>query len=98
MRMWIPRRRSGDVAPGTDGSAKGHRRQESTGCARFLAYIRVKQRPVMKVRSAFAVLAAVACAIALPHAQQAVQVLDVPGVKIRVVTVATGLFHPWSLA
>ena len=26
------------------------------------------------------------------------QVLDVPGGKIRVVTVATGLFHPWSLA
>jgi aldose sugar dehydrogenase len=26
------------------------------------------------------------------------QVLDIPGGKIRVVTVATGLFHPWSLA
>src|SRR5215470_14282921 len=26
------------------------------------------------------------------------QVLDVAGGKIRVVTVATGLFHPWSLA
>jgi glucose/arabinose dehydrogenase len=26
------------------------------------------------------------------------QVVDVPGGKIRVVTVATGLFHPWSLA
>src|SRR5512138_1256070 len=26
------------------------------------------------------------------------QVLDIPGGKLRVVTVATGLFHPWSLA
>src|SRR4051794_40512224 len=26
------------------------------------------------------------------------QVLDVPGGKVRVVTLATGLFHPWSLA
>jgi len=26
------------------------------------------------------------------------QVLDVPGGKVRVVTVATGLFHPWSVA
>ena len=26
------------------------------------------------------------------------QVLDVPGGRIRVVTLATGLFHPWSLA
>jgi glucose/arabinose dehydrogenase len=50
------------------------------------------------MRSAFAVLAVVACAIALPRAQQAAQVLDVPGGKIRVVTVATGLVHPWSLA
>jgi glucose/arabinose dehydrogenase len=38
------------------------------------------------------------------HAQQAPpiaagpQILDVQGGKIRVVTVATGLFHPWSLA
>src|SRR5512147_2051927 len=29
---------------------------------------------------------------------QAPQVLDVQGGKIRVVTVATGLVHPWSLA
>ncbi len=28
----------------------------------------------------------------------ATQILDVPGGKIRVVTVASGLFHPWSLA
>jgi glucose/arabinose dehydrogenase len=26
------------------------------------------------------------------------RVLDVQGGKVRVVTVATGLFHPWSLA
>ena len=26
------------------------------------------------------------------------RVLDVQGGKIRVITVATGLFHPWSLA
>ena len=37
------------------------------------------------------------------HAQTAAtsgstQLLDAPGGKIRVVTVATGLFHPWSLA
>ena len=39
------------------------------------------------------------------HAQQApaqppgsAQIVDVPGGKIRVVTVASGLFHPWSLA
>src|SRR3974390_958263 len=39
------------------------------------------------------------------HAQQASpqitggpQILDVQGGKIRVVPVATGLFHPWSLA
>jgi len=38
-----------------------------------------------------------------PHAQTtatsgSAQLLDAPGGKIRVVTVATGLFHPWSLA
>jgi glucose/arabinose dehydrogenase len=38
-----------------------------------------------------------------PHAQTTAtsgssQLLDAPGGKIRVVTVATGLFHPWSLA
>src|SRR5512139_1427798 len=31
-------------------------------------------------------------------AQQPGQLLDVQGGKIRVVTVATGLVHPWSLA
>jgi glucose/arabinose dehydrogenase len=37
---------------------------------------------------------------ALASAQQPppAQILDVQGGKIRVVTVATGLFHPWSLA
>jgi glucose/arabinose dehydrogenase len=32
------------------------------------------------------------------QAQQTPRVLDVQGGKLRVVTVATGLFHPWSLA
>ncbi|MBZ5677754.1 MAG: PQQ-dependent sugar dehydrogenase [Acidobacteriia bacterium] len=42
--------------------------------------------------------------IAPSHAQQPLpattspQILDVQGGKIRVVTIATGLFHPWSLA
>jgi aldose sugar dehydrogenase len=38
-------------------------------------------------------------ATTLAQAQQTSQILDVPGGgKIRVVTVATGLFHPWSVA
>jgi aldose sugar dehydrogenase len=41
------------------------------------------------------VAAQLACTEAVAAQQQ---VLDVPGGKIRVVTVATGLFHPWSLA
>ena len=52
--------------------------------------------------TAVASLLAVAASI---HAQQASvprdtspQVLDVQGGKIRVVTVATGLFHPWGIA
>ncbi len=42
--------------------------------------------------------------VALTHAQQPLasttspQILDVQGGKIRVVTIATGLLHPWSLA
>src|ERR1700755_650510 len=45
------------------------------------------------------VAAIVACGAFTAHAQQTSQILDVPGgAKIRVVTVATGLFHPWSLA
>jgi glucose/arabinose dehydrogenase len=32
------------------------------------------------------------------HAQQAADVLDVRGGQIRVVTVASGLLHPWSIA
>src|SRR5438552_1959926 len=42
--------------------------------------------------------------IARSHAQQPQsasknpQTLDVQGGKVRVVTIATGLFHPWSLA
>jgi glucose/arabinose dehydrogenase len=55
-----------------------------------------------------AALTAVACTVAIlavpTHGQQNVardtspRVLDVQGGKIRVVTVATGLFHPWSVA
>ena len=53
----------------------------------------------MKLRLALAVFAALLCATALPRAQQTAQMLDIPGgAKIRVVTLATGLFHPWSLA
>ncbi len=52
----------------------------------------------MKLRlRGLAVLAALLCAGVITRAQQS-QVLDVPGGKIRVVTLATGLFHPWSLA
>src|SRR5688572_15906990 len=53
-------------------------------------------------------LTAVAAAMALltspSHSQQSPprdtspRVLDVQGGKVRVVTIATGLFHPWSLA
>jgi glucose/arabinose dehydrogenase len=60
----------------------------------------------MKVRHTTIVAAAalVLATATLTRAQQAPartagpQVLDVQGGKIRVVTVATGLFHPWSLA
>jgi glucose/arabinose dehydrogenase len=50
-----------------------------------------------------AVLAGLLLCSVTNHAQQAApagasQILDVPGGKIRVVTVAAGLFHPWSLA
>src|SRR5579871_5214853 len=51
---------------------------------------------------AAAVIFATFAAIGTLQAQQspapAAQLLDVPGGKIRVVTAATGLFHPWSLA
>src|SRR5712691_11361054 len=60
------------------------------------------------MRSPYAALLAVAVAaavLAIPiqGRQNAVRdtsprTLDVQGGKIRVVTVATGLFHPWSLA
>jgi len=52
----------------------------------------------------FAVLAAILITAAPSGAQQALalddspRTLNVQGGKIRVVTVATGLFHPWSLA
>jgi len=57
----------------------------------------------IRLRVASIALAFLAAATSL-YAQQSTpsgttaQVLDVPGGKIRVVTVATGLFHPWSLA
>src|SRR5881394_3656277 len=45
------------------------------------------------------IVAAIVLSSTLPaRAQQNSQVLDVPGGKVRVVTVATGLFHPWSVA
>ena len=60
------------------------------------------------MRRPYPALLAVAVAVAvlvLPiHGQQnavrdtSPRTLDVQGGKIRVVTVATGLFHPWSLA
>jgi len=57
------------------------------------------------LRSWLPVTATLLLATALAHAQSgsspisgSAQVLDVPGGKIRVVTMATGLFHPWSLA
>src|SRR5512134_3940870 len=51
-----------------------------------------------------AALAALLTPVRPLHAQQAPprdvspQVLDVQGGKIRVVTVASGLFHPWAIA
>jgi glucose/arabinose dehydrogenase len=42
--------------------------------------------------------ALVAMLATIGYAQQAPQILDVQGGKVRVVTVATGLFHPWSAA
>jgi glucose/arabinose dehydrogenase len=57
------------------------------------------------LRSWLTAMAVVILAMAVPQAQSgsnpvsgSTQVLDVPGGKIRLVTVATGLFHPWSLA
>src|SRR2546430_1489428 len=57
------------------------------------------------LRSWLPPMAVLLLATAVNHAQSgsnpvsgSAQVLDVPGGKIRVVTVATGLFHPWSLA
>jgi glucose/arabinose dehydrogenase len=50
-------------------------------------------------RTLRALLLAAVCATTFAHAQQTSQVLEVPGgAKIRVVTVASGLFHPWSIA
>jgi aldose sugar dehydrogenase len=45
-----------------------------------------------------AALAVLLCSAVITTRAQQRQVLDVPGGNIRVVTLATGLFHPWSLA
>jgi glucose/arabinose dehydrogenase len=57
------------------------------------------------LRSWLPAMAVVILATAVVHTQSgsnpvsgSTQLLDVPGGKLRVVTVATGLFHPWSLA
>jgi glucose/arabinose dehydrogenase len=56
-------------------------------------------------RSWLPAMAVVILATAVVHTQSSsnpvsgsTQLLDIPGGKLRVVTVATGLFHPWSLA
>src|SRR5678809_1241341 len=52
---------------------------------------------LLAVFTAF-VLSTLAQVPQLPTRDTSPRVLDVQGGKIRVVTVATGLFHPWSLA
>jgi len=54
----------------------------------------------LHLRSLASVVVLLCSAAATARAQQNPQgrVLDVPGGKIRVVTLATDLFHPWSLA
>lgn len=57
----------------------------------------------VRLRSGLAAFALLLSCHTAARAQQAAppgssQVLDVPGGKIRVVTLATGLFHPWSVA
>src|SRR5579871_5621608 len=58
---------------------------------------------MLTFRSRFFPVAALLLAAASLGAQQAApgsdnsQILDVQGGKIRVVTVVTGLYHPWSL-
>ncbi len=44
------------------------------------------------------VLTAAVLILARPGGASAQQVVDVQGGKVRLVTVATGLFHPWSIA
>ena len=51
----------------------------------------------LNLRGLAALAVLVSSAVITTRAQQS-QVLDVPGGKIRIVTLATGLFHPWSLA
>jgi glucose/arabinose dehydrogenase len=52
----------------------------------------------MHLRRFFVGVALLAAVWTSAHAQQAADVLDVRGGQIRVVTVATGLLHPWSIA
>jgi glucose/arabinose dehydrogenase len=54
----------------------------------------------MKLRdlASFLSATAIALAAAVTRAQPAPAVIDVQGGQIRVVTVATGLVHPWSIA
>ena len=52
----------------------------------------------MHRRDFFAGVALLAGFCTSAHGQQAGDVLDVRGGQIRVVTVATGLLHPWSIA
>jgi glucose/arabinose dehydrogenase len=46
----------------------------------------------------FLLAAAIQAQQTLAQSAGAAQILEVPGGRIRVVTVASGLFHPWSLA
>lgn len=52
--------------------------------------------PLHRLRTGAALLAAVI--FTSTHAQQSGEVLDVQGGRMRVVTVAQGLLHPWSIA
>jgi glucose/arabinose dehydrogenase len=61
---------------------------------------------MMRRRNVFAAVAVVAAGVTSANAQQvpsgagapAVSVVDVQGGQVRVVTIATGLVHPWSIA
>jgi glucose/arabinose dehydrogenase len=87
-----------------DGTIRVNRRFLTlhTGRRYGLETVHKKHRPRWTLKGLAVCL--VVCAVP-GHAQQpparpaaTAQVLDVPGGQIRVVTVASGLFHPWSLA